>query len=101
MCGLVASAIHSRGTSCRSPQRPPRSSSSPKAATTVFKRQFTAAVGKPPITYLLDLRLTRATRLLRETTAPLAVIARQVGYSSEYALGRVPPQVRCGTGPLP
>jgi transcriptional regulator GlxA family with amidase domain len=54
---------------------------------TVFKRQFTATVGTPPITYLIDWRLTRGARLLRETRAPLAVIARQVGYSSEYAFG--------------
>lgn len=54
---------------------------------TVFKRQFTALVGTPPITYLIDWRLTRGARALRESKAPLAVIARQLGYSSEYAFG--------------
>jgi transcriptional regulator GlxA family with amidase domain len=29
--------------------------------------------------------LNRGARMLRETQAPLATIARQVGYSSEYA----------------
>ncbi|GAA3924780.1 AraC family transcriptional regulator [Actinoplanes auranticolor] len=51
----------------------------------VFKRRFTAQVGRPPMTYLIDWRLNRGARLLRETKAPLATIARQVGYSSEYA----------------
>ncbi|MEU0791789.1 AraC family transcriptional regulator [Amycolatopsis sp. NPDC005961] len=54
---------------------------------TAFKQQFTALVGTPPITYLIDWRLTRGARALRDSTAPLAVIARQVGYSSEYAFG--------------
>jgi transcriptional regulator GlxA family with amidase domain len=51
----------------------------------VFKRRFTAQVGRPPMTYLIDWRLNRGARMLRETKAPLATIARQVGYSSEYA----------------
>ncbi|MEV6632669.1 hypothetical protein AB0M54_18160 [Actinoplanes sp. NPDC051470] len=37
------------------------------------------------MTYLIDWRLDHGARLLRETRAPLATIARQVGYSSEYA----------------
>lgn len=52
---------------------------------TVFKRRFTSLVGKPPMTYLLDWRLTHGARILRETKAPLAAVARQVGYSSEFA----------------
>jgi transcriptional regulator GlxA family with amidase domain len=52
---------------------------------TVFNKRFTALLGQPPITYLADLRLTHAGRLLRETEAPLATIAGQVGYSTEFA----------------
>jgi transcriptional regulator GlxA family with amidase domain len=52
---------------------------------TVFKRQFASLLGKPPMRYLIDWRLTHGARVLRETTAPLAAIAHQVGYSSEYA----------------
>ena len=52
---------------------------------TAFTRRFTASVGKPPIAYLTGWRLMRAAQLLRETQAPLSAIARQVGYSSEYA----------------
>jgi AraC-like DNA-binding protein len=48
-------------------------------------RRFTAVVGKPPMTYLRNWRLSCAARLLRETDAPLAAIARQVGYSTEFA----------------
>ena len=53
---------------------------------TAFTKRFTALVGQTPMTYLTGWRLTRAARLLRETDAPLASIARQVGYSSEFAL---------------
>jgi AraC-like DNA-binding protein len=35
--------------------------------------------------YLTGHRLLKSARLLRETDAPLAAIARQVGYSSEFA----------------
>ncbi|MGI3199186.1 helix-turn-helix transcriptional regulator [Streptomyces sp. GLT-R25] len=44
-------------------------------------------VGKPPMTYLTGRRLSHGARLLRETKAPLATIARQVGYSTEFAFG--------------
>ncbi|MFE1798644.1 AraC family transcriptional regulator [Streptomyces sp. NPDC059517] len=50
-----------------------------------FTRRFTSVVGKPPMTYLRNWRLSCAARLLRETDAPLAAIARQVGYSTEFA----------------
>lgn len=52
---------------------------------TAFTRRFTSLVGKPPMTYLMEWRLNCAARLLRETDAPLSAIARQVGYSTEYA----------------
>ncbi|WP_157408737.1 AraC family transcriptional regulator [Actinoplanes sp. N902-109] len=51
---------------------------------TTFTRQFTAAVGMPPMSYLLDWRLTAAARLLQRSPAPLAAVARQVGYATEY-----------------
>lgn len=52
---------------------------------TAFSRRFTALVGEPPMAYLIGRRLTRSARLLRETRMPLAAIARQVGYTNEYA----------------
>jgi AraC-like DNA-binding protein len=54
---------------------------------TAFTKRFTALVGKPPMTYLTSWRLSYGARLLRETKAPLASIARQVGYSTEFAFG--------------
>jgi AraC-like DNA-binding protein len=52
-----------------------------------FARRFTAAVGQPPLAYLTWWRMTVATRLLRETELPLSVVARRVGYASEFAFG--------------
>lgn len=50
-----------------------------------FSRRFTALVGRPPLAYLTWWRLTGAARLLRHSDAPLASVADQVGYASEYA----------------
>jgi AraC-like DNA-binding protein len=51
-----------------------------------FTRRFAAAVGMPPLRYLGWWRLHLAARRLRETDVPLAVIAGEVGYGSEFAL---------------
>lgn len=50
-----------------------------------FSRRFTTLVGRPPLAYLTWWRLTSAARLLRDSDAPLSVVAAQVGYTSEYA----------------
>jgi AraC-like DNA-binding protein len=52
---------------------------------TAFTRRFTAAVGMPPMSYLIDWRLTAGARLLQQSDAPLSAIARKVGYSTEFA----------------
>ncbi|MFI7613437.1 AraC family transcriptional regulator [Nonomuraea terrae] len=52
---------------------------------TAFSRRFATVVGVPPMKYLTMWRLGRAAILLRESDAPLASIARQVGYSTEFA----------------
>ncbi|MGW1507178.1 AraC family transcriptional regulator [Streptomyces mirabilis] len=54
---------------------------------TAFAKRFNALLGQPPMSYLTNWRLTYAARLLRETDAPLATIARRVGYSTEFAFG--------------
>ena len=51
-------------------------------------RRFTQHVGEPPLGYLTRWRLELAARRLRDTTLPAAVIARDVGYRSEYAFNR-------------
>jgi AraC-like DNA-binding protein len=52
---------------------------------TAFARRFSAVVGQPPLAYLTWWRLTTGARLLRQTDAPLAAVARRVGYGSEFA----------------
>lgn len=54
---------------------------------TAFTRRFSAELGTSPRAYLTSVRLTRGAQLLRESQAPLATIARQVGYSTEFAFG--------------
>ncbi|MBF5001906.1 AraC family transcriptional regulator [Nocardia sp. BSTN01] len=50
-----------------------------------FARRFATLIGQPPIAYLTWWRMTLAARKLRETDIPLAGIARDAGYASEYA----------------
>ncbi|MFD4907047.1 AraC family transcriptional regulator [Kitasatospora purpeofusca] len=49
-------------------------------------RRFTALVGRAPMAYLAWWRMTRAAALLQQSTDPLDVIARRVGYATPYAL---------------
>ncbi|MFE0174178.1 AraC family transcriptional regulator [Streptomyces sp. NPDC059002] len=70
-------------------------------------RRFTPLVGRAPMAYLTWWRMSRAAALLRDTTASLDTVARQVGYSSPYALshaftrtfGTTPGRYRAPTGP--
>jgi AraC-like DNA-binding protein len=50
-----------------------------------FARRFTELVGRPPLSYLTWWRMVTASRLLRDSDAPLNAIAKQVGYASEFA----------------
>ena len=51
-------------------------------------RRFAAAVGEPPLAYLAGWRMDLAARRLRSSSDPIGTIAREVGYSSEYAFNR-------------
>ena len=53
-----------------------------------FAARFVARVGKPPATYLVHVRLDAATDLLRDTSLPVTLIAKKVGYTSEAAFSR-------------
>lgn len=53
-----------------------------------FARRFAALTGQPPLSYLTWWRMTLAARLLRSTDAPLATIAEEVGYGSEFAFSK-------------
>jgi len=52
----------------------------------VFGSRFTEQVGEPPIAFLTSWRLALAADLLRSSQATIAAVARQVGYSSPFAL---------------
>ena len=52
----------------------------------VFARRFTDQVGEPPIAFLTSWRLALAADLLRSSQATIAAVARQVGYSTPFAL---------------
>jgi AraC-like DNA-binding protein len=51
-------------------------------------RRFTDAVGEPPLAYLRRWRMQLATERLKHTNETVETIARDVGYSSEYAFNR-------------
>jgi AraC-like DNA-binding protein len=52
----------------------------------VFASRFTEQVGEPPIAFLTSWRLALAADLLRSSKATIAAVARQVGYSTPFAL---------------
>ncbi|MFN6547585.1 AraC family transcriptional regulator [Mycolicibacterium nivoides] len=52
----------------------------------VFARRFADQVGEPPIAFLTGWRLALAADLLRGSEATIAAVARQVGYSTPFAL---------------
>ncbi|NUR31908.1 MAG: AraC family transcriptional regulator [Catenulispora sp.] len=63
-----------------------------------FASRFVARVGRPPAAYLAHVRLDAATDLLRDTTLPVALVAKKVGYLSEAAFSRAF-KIRYGTPP--
>lgn len=50
-----------------------------------FAQRFSALVGRPPLGYLSDWRMTLAADLLRDTRQTVATVARQVGYEDPFA----------------
>ena len=51
-----------------------------------FARRFTATVGRAPITFLTEWRLSLAADLLAASDATVAAVARTVGYGTPFAL---------------
>ena len=51
-------------------------------------RRFAAEVGQTPAAYLTTWRMTLAAQTLRSGSAPVATVARSVGYTSEFAFNR-------------
>ena len=50
--------------------------------------RFRAAVGEPPLAYLGRWRMRLAVQRLKHSSDTVETIARQVGYTSEYAFNR-------------
>lgn len=53
-----------------------------------FAERFSALVGKPPASYVADIRLDTAADLLRHTSEPVTSIAGKSGYTSAAAFSR-------------
>lgn len=53
-----------------------------------FAERFTHVMGEPPMRYLSRQRFEEASERLRDSTAPIARIAFEVGYESEAAFSR-------------
>ena len=51
-------------------------------------RRFAEVVGEPPLTYLARWRMHLAAQRLKYSTDTIGTIAREVGYTSEYAFNR-------------
>ena len=51
-------------------------------------RRFAEEVGEPPLTYLTRWRMHLAAQRLKYSTVTVEAIAREVGYTSEYAFNR-------------
>lgn len=58
------------------------------ASRATLARRFAQLVGEPPLAYLTRWRMTLAAQRLRDTDRSLAEIAAEVGYQSEFALGK-------------
>ncbi|MBF6064422.1 AraC family transcriptional regulator [Nocardia terpenica] len=50
-----------------------------------FAARFTRLVGEPPLAYLTNWRMTIAADQLRDTTATIAAVAKNVGYQDPFA----------------
>jgi AraC-like DNA-binding protein len=57
-------------------------------------RRFHELVGEPPMAFLTAWRLALAADLLREPGTTIGAVARQVGYSSPFALSAAFKRVR-------
>ena len=53
-----------------------------------FYERFLRLIGQPPMQYLTQWRMQAAANLLRQSNAPVASIALDVGYESEAAFAR-------------
>ncbi|NRQ31885.1 AraC family transcriptional regulator [Nonomuraea sp. NN258] len=60
----------------------------------VFARRFAELVGRPPLAYLTEWRMTIAADLLRTPGATVAAVARRTGYADGFAFSNAFKRVR-------
>jgi AraC-like DNA-binding protein len=60
----------------------------------LLARRFTELVGRPPMTYLTNLRLALAADQLLEPGTTIGAVAQEVGYGSAFALSAAFKRVR-------
>jgi len=89
--GPVIRAICSEPAAAWTVERMARHASVSRAA---LARRFTQVVGEPPMAFLTRWRIALAADLLREGDASLATVAREVGYSTPFALSAAFKRVR-------
>ncbi|MFJ5553307.1 AraC family transcriptional regulator [Streptomyces sp. NPDC093225] len=82
---VVAAALRALHSDPAAPWTNERLAAEAGVSRPTLARRFTALVGRPPMAYLTWWRLTFAATLLRDTTDPLATVARRVGYGTPYA----------------
>jgi AraC-like DNA-binding protein len=80
--GRALEAIHAHPARDWTVARLARESGRSRSA---FAADFTRTLGQTPLAYLTRWRMTLATRLLQETTFPIAAVAQRVGYLNPYA----------------
>lgn len=83
----VVAALHRIHREPRKPWTVAELSAAAGMSRSAFTRRFSEQLGKPPRDYLTDVRLSQGARLLRETDRPLAAVAHQVGYATEFSFG--------------
>ncbi len=54
-----------------------------------FAKRFSTLVGEAPLHYLTRWRMDLAANILRESNAPISVVANKVGYDSETAFSKI------------
>lgn len=95
------SPIRTSGTYCagctRRPARPWTVASLADEASmsrTAFARRFSALVGRPPLAYLTEWRMTLAADRLQERGASVAEVGKEVGYADGFAFSAAFKRVR-------
>jgi AraC-like DNA-binding protein len=85
---VVGEAVTSIHANPRHPWTVERLARKANLSRSAFAERFARRVGRPPATYITELRLASAADLLIDTTEPISAIASDVGYESEAAFSR-------------